>query len=68
MTRVTVALTLAIGYMDIPWLERHCLGYMDHMVFVHCGGTFQTLVQAIVPRLHSLMFVFFCWGLECIVH
>ena len=27
------------GYMDIPWLQRHCLVYIR---FVHCGGTFQT--------------------------
>ena len=27
-----------LGYMDVPWLQRHCLVYMG---FVHCGGTFQ---------------------------
>ena len=28
-----------LGYIDIPWLQRHRLVYMG---FVHCGGTFQT--------------------------
>ena len=34
-----------LGYMDVPWLQRHRLVYMG---FVHCGGAFQmpcTMVQ-----------------------
>ena len=27
-----------LGYMDVPWLQRHRLVYMG---FVHCGGAFQ---------------------------
>ena len=38
-TTVAQQCSCTLGYMDVPWLQRHGLVYMG---FVHSGGTFQT--------------------------
>jgi len=37
-TTVAQQRSCSLGYMDVPWLQRHRLVYMG---FVHCGSTFQ---------------------------